>query len=56
MIGYTFEGEPYDEVPKEIMFQNIYGGIRDEYAWFPFFSKLKFKFNIETFLNDMCIM
>jgi hypothetical protein len=40
MIGYTFEGEPYDEVPKEIMFQNIYGGIRDEYAWFPFFSKL----------------
>ena len=40
MIGYTFEGDPYDEVPKEIMFQNIYGGIRDEYAWFPFFSKL----------------
>lgn len=40
MIGYTFEGEPYDEVPKEIMFQNIYGGIRDEYAWFPFFTKL----------------
>jgi len=40
MIGYTFEGEPYDEVPKEIMFQNIYGGIRDEYAWFPFFAKL----------------
>jgi hypothetical protein len=40
MIGYIFEGEPYDEVPKEIMFQNIYGGIRDEYAWFPFFAKL----------------
>ena len=40
MISYTFEGEPYDEVPKEIMFQNIYGGIRDEYAWFPFFVKL----------------
>lgn len=40
MIGYIFEGEPYDEVPKEIMFQNIYGGIRDEYAWFPFFTKL----------------
>jgi hypothetical protein len=40
MIDYTFEGEPYDEVPKEIMFQNIYGGIRDEYAWFPFFTKL----------------
>ena len=40
MIGYIFEGEPYDEVPKEIMFQNIYGGIRDEYAWFPFFVKL----------------
>ena len=39
-IGYTFEIEPYDEIPKEIMFQNIYGGIRDEYAWFPFFSKL----------------
>lgn len=41
MIGYKFEGDPYDEVPKEIMFQNIYGGIRDEYAWFPFFTKLK---------------
>jgi hypothetical protein len=40
MIDYKFEVEPYDEVPKEIMFQNIYGGIRDEYAWFPFFSKL----------------
>ena len=40
MIDYEFTGEPYDEVPKEIMFQNIYGGIRDEYAWFPFFSKL----------------
>lgn len=40
MIGYEFEGEPYDEVPKEIMFQNIYGGIKDEYAWFPFFAKL----------------
>lgn len=39
-IGYKFEDEPYDEVPKEIMFQNIYGGIRDEYAWFPFFAKL----------------
>ena len=39
-IGYEFEGEPYDEVPKEIMFQNLYGGIRDEYAWFPFFAKL----------------
>ena len=39
-IGYTFEAEPYDEVPKEVMFQNIYGGIREEYAWFPFFSKL----------------
>jgi len=42
MIGYEFEtGDPYDEIPKEIMFQNIYGGIRDEYAWFPFFAKLK---------------
>jgi hypothetical protein len=39
-IGYEFEIDPYDEVPKEIMFQNLYGGIRDEYAWFPFFSKL----------------
>jgi len=39
-IGYKFEGDPYDEVPKEIMFQNLYGGIRDEYAWFPFFSEL----------------
>ena len=39
-IGYTFEIEPYDEIPKEIMFQNIYGGIREEYAWFPFFAKL----------------
>lgn len=41
MIDYEFAGEPYDEVPKEIMFQNIYGGIRDEYAWFPFFTALK---------------
>lgn len=40
MIDYKFEIEPYDEIPKEIMFQNIYGGIREEYAWFPFFSKL----------------
>ena len=40
MIGYEFEIEPYDEIPKEIMFQNIYGGIREEYAWFPFFAKL----------------
>jgi len=40
MIDYEFAGDPYDEVPKEIMFQNIYGGIRDEYAWFPFFTKL----------------
>ena len=39
-IGYTFEIDPYDEVPKEIMFQNLYGGIREEYAWFPFFTKL----------------
>lgn len=39
-IGYTFEIDPYDEIPKEIMFQNIYGGIREEYAWFPFFAKL----------------
>jgi hypothetical protein len=39
-IGYEFEIDPYDEVPKEIMFQNLYGGIRDEYAWFPFFAKL----------------
>jgi hypothetical protein len=39
-IGYEFEVDPYDEVPKEIMFQNLYGGIRDEYAWFPFFAKL----------------
>jgi len=56
MIGYEFEtGNPYDEIPKEIMFQNIYGGIRDEYAWFPFFTKLnewldeeyaKFKLNM----------
>ena len=55
-IGYEFEtGNPYDEIPKEIMFQNIYGGIRDEYAWFPFFSRLnewldeeyaKFKLNM----------
>lgn len=40
VIDYTFEIDPYDEIPKEIMFQNIYGGIRDEYAWFPFFAKL----------------
>ena len=41
MIDYTFEsGNPYDEIPKEVMFQNLYGGIRDEYAWFPFFNKL----------------
>jgi len=55
MIDYEFAGDPYDEVPKEIMFQNIYGGIRDEYAWFPFFSRLnewldeeyaKFKLNM----------
>ena len=56
MIDYEFEtGNPYDEIPKEIMFQNIYGGIRDEYAWFPFFTKLnewldeeykKFKLNM----------
>jgi hypothetical protein len=47
MIGYIFEtGDPYDEIPKEIMFQNIYGGIKDEYAWFPFFTKLnEFLFN-----------
>ena len=45
-IGYKFEVDPYDEVPKEIMFQNLYGGIRDEYAWFPFFTKLN------TWLED----
>ena len=45
-IGYEFEVDPYDEVPKEIMFQNLYGGIRDEYAWFPFFAKLS------TWLED----
>jgi hypothetical protein len=47
MIDYEFEtGNPYDEIPKEIMFQNIYGGIKDEYAWFPFFTKLnEFLFN-----------
>lgn len=40
MIDYKFEIDPYDEIPKEIMFQNIYGGIKNEYAWFPFFAKL----------------
>jgi len=39
-IGHTFKGDPYDEVPKEIMFQNLYGGIRDEYKDIPFFQKL----------------
>ena len=39
-IGYEFNGDPYDEVPKEVMFQNLYGGIRDEYKDIPFFQKL----------------
>lgn len=39
-IGHTFNGDPYDEVPKEVMFQNLYGGIRDEYKDIPFFQKL----------------
>lgn len=39
-IGHTFKGDPYDEVPKEVMFQNLYGGIRDEYKDIPFFQKL----------------
>jgi hypothetical protein len=40
IIDYKFIGEPYDEVPKEVMFQNIYGGIREEYKEIPFFKKL----------------
>jgi hypothetical protein len=40
IIDYKFAGEPYDEVPKEVMFQNIYGGIREEYKDIPFFKKL----------------
>jgi hypothetical protein len=40
IIDYKFSGEPYDEVPKEVMFQNIYGGIREEYKEIPFFKKL----------------
>jgi len=40
IIDYKFTGEPYDEVPKEVMFQNIYGGIREEYKEIPFFKKL----------------
>jgi hypothetical protein len=39
-IGHTFNGDPYDEVPKEVMFQNLYGGIKDEYKDIPFFQKL----------------
>jgi len=39
-IGHTFKGDPYDEVPKEVMFQNLYGGIKDEYKDIPFFQKL----------------
>jgi hypothetical protein len=39
-IGHEFIGDPYDEVPKEVMFQNLYGGIRDEYKDIPFFQKL----------------
>ena len=45
-IGHTFTGNPYDEVPKEVMFQNLYGGIRDEYKDLPFFKKL------DGFLGD----
>ena len=41
MIDYTFEsGNPYDEIPKEVMFQNLYGGIRKEHIHEPFFAKL----------------
>ena len=40
LIDYEFIGNPYDEIPKETMFQNLYGGIRDEHSHEPFFIKL----------------
>ena len=40
LIDYTFESNPYDEISKEVMFQNLYGGIREEYKEYPFFAKL----------------
>jgi hypothetical protein len=40
IIGYKWKGNPYDEIPKEVMFQNLYGGIRKEHIHEPFFTKL----------------
>ena len=40
IIGYEWKTNPYDEIPKEVMFQNLYGGIRKEHIHEPFFTKL----------------
>jgi hypothetical protein len=40
IIGYEWKTNPYDEIPKEVMFQNLYGGIRKEHIQEPFFAKL----------------
>ena len=40
IIGYEWKSNPYDEIPKEVMFQNLYGGIRKEHIHEPFFAKL----------------
>jgi len=40
IIGYEWKTNPYDEIPKEVMFQNLYGGIRKEHIHEPFFAKL----------------
>ena len=54
IIGYEWKNNPYDEIPKEVMFQNLYGGIRKEHIHEPFFAKLNdyldHKWNI--FEND----
>ena len=54
IIGYEWKNNPYDEIPKEVMFQNLYGGIKKEHIHEPFFAKLNdyldHKWNI--FEND----
>ena len=40
LVGHKFKGNPYDEIPKELMFQNLYGGIRKEHLDKPFFTKV----------------
>ena len=40
LVGHKFEGNPYNEIPKELMFQNLYGGIRKEHLDKPFFAKV----------------